>query len=158
MSDYNFLSSNGFTFELVRAKNVAFTVQSVQLPELTVPGVSSDYPGGLQRFNGSALEQGDLSIEFIVDENLNNYEEIFRWITQQRFPSSEFTPRNEFEQYLTSDALLITMNNNSNPNRIFTFKDCFPVALSGINFSSNSGNVVSATCTATFQYSYFTLT
>ena len=150
----NLLQINGFTFTLDRIPQTTFRLTSCDLPEITVPAPEVSSGSGNQFFPGTANEFEPLTIEFLVDEDLKNYKEIYRWITQQKYTTKEFTPK-EKEYFLVSDGALLTMTNSSNPNIAFNFKDLFPVSLGGLRFSTTVDQPTPVTCTATFRYSYF---
>lgn len=155
--DYNFLKNNSYIFVMPRLGEVTFRVTSVEFPEVVVPAAQGGTPGSTQYHPGTFNEFGDLTIEFIVDENLRNYEELYRWITQLRYPGTEFTPKTDFEIPLVADASLITLTNSSVPNRIFKFKNVFPIALSGMRFTTTDEDPDNVVCSATFKFSHFVL-
>ena len=152
--DYNTLKQNSFQFSIERIPETMFKVTSVNLPNVSVPAPVSSSSASNQWFPGSTSEFAQLDLTFIVDENLLNYEEIFRWITQQRFAvGSEFQSKNINEDKLVSDGVLLTMTNASNPNRVIKFYDMFPTNLSALNFNTHSSDIVE--CTVSFYLSRF---
>jgi hypothetical protein len=154
--DYNLLKSNSYQFSIERIPETIFRITAVNLPEISVPAPSVPSGASTQYFPGSTSEFSQLTISFLVDENLNNYEEIFRWITQQRFEiGSESTPKNITETKLTSDATLLTLTNSSNPNRMIKFFDLFPTSLGQLNFSTQQPDPIPVECSAQFYFSRF---
>ena len=154
--DYNLLKSNSYQFSIERIPETIFRITSVNLPEISVPAPSAPSGASTQYFPGSTSEFSQLTITFLVDENLKNYEEIFRWITQQRFAvGSEFTPKDSRETRLTSDATLLTLTNTNNPNRVIKFFDLFPTSLGQLNFSTQQPDPIPVECSAQFYYSRF---
>jgi len=154
---YNFLQNNGFTFVLDRIPQTIFRVTACDVPSLSVPSPEQASGRSVQHFPGTANEFDQLTMEFMVDENLENYEELFRWITQNRFTEQEFKLKSEKEIGLVSDGVLVTMSNASNPNRSFYFKDLFPISLGNLHFDTTVSQPEPVTCTVSFQYSYFEL-
>lgn len=150
----NLLQINGFTFSLDRIPQTTFRVTSCDLPEITVPAPESQSGRAMQYFPGTSNEFEPLNIEFLVDEDLKNYKEMYRWITQQRYTNKEFIPKDK-EEFLVSDGTLLTMTNSSNPNITFYFKDLFPISLGSLHFDTSIDQPTAVTCTATFRYSYF---
>lgn len=150
----NLLQINGFTFSLDRIPQTTFRVVSCDLPEITVPSPESSSGRATQFFPGTANEFEPLVVDFLVDEDLKNYREMYRWITQQRYTDKEFVST-EKEQFLVSDGSLLTMTNSSNPNVTFYFKDMFPISLGGLHFDTRIEQPSPLTCTVTFRYSYF---
>jgi hypothetical protein len=153
---YNNLLSNGFTFTLARLPQTAFRVTECQIPSVMVPPPETSWPTGTDYQPGSVTEFEALTLTFIVDEGLKNYEEIFNWITQQRF-AEKYQPKNITEESLVSDGILLTMNNNSVPTRSFSFKNLFPVSLGSLNFDTKASEPMPVTCQVEFRFSYFTL-
>lgn len=152
----NLLQNNGFAFVLERIPQTIFRVVSCDIPSMNVPPAPAGFPGASQNFPGTFTEFDDLTLEFLVDEDLKNYEEIYHWMMQQRFAiGDEYTPKNDMEIPLVSDGALTTMTNASNANRVFKFVSMFPVFLGSIHFDTSINQPDPITCTVTFKYSYF---
>lgn len=151
---YNNLQSNGFTMTIDRLPQTMFRVTVCDIPSINIPAPEAGSPGSTQYFPGSATEFDTLSIEFLVDENLENYQEIFNWITQQRY-MSKYNPRTDKEEKLVSDGAVIMLSNNSVPNKVFSFKNLFPIAIGPLHFDTTVSEPTSVTCTVEFRFSYF---
>ena len=80
IKDRNFLQPIGFQFSVVRAPKVSFFGNAVNIPGIEV-GVT-EQPNYLRTLPipGDMMEFQDLSLRFLVDENLENYIEIQNWI------------------------------------------------------------------------------
>ena len=84
----NFLSPAGFKFNLAKTPKVDFFSQSVSIPNINL-GVSmqtsylKDIP-----VPGDKMDYGDLDIEFFIDENLENYLQIERWMRSLGYPET----------------------------------------------------------------------
>lgn len=163
----NFLSQLGFVFKIQRLPNVEYFCQSGNIPGITL-GVSTfktpfkDIP-----VPGDHLEYEDLTITFKVDEDLQSWLEIYNWMTGLGFPES-FDQFNELKaqnprvgrapsknNVVMSDATMTVLSSNMNPKFRINFHDLFPIALSGINFSSTDDDVAHITASATFKYLIF---
>lgn len=55
-----------------------------------------------------------------------------------------------------SDATLVILNSNMNPNFEIVFEDLFPTSLSELNFDTTLADVEYITATATFRYISYT--
>jgi hypothetical protein len=150
----NNLQNNGFTFILERIPQTIFRVTSTDIPSITVPPAQGGYPGTTQHFPGTFTEFEDITLSFIVDEDMKNYEEIYRWVVKQRFAENQ-VPKDSIDEVYVSDGVLTTLNNSSNPNRVFKFKAMFPVQLGNIHFDTSITSPEPVECTVTFKYSYF---
>ena len=75
----NFLSPVGFKFTLAKEPKVSFMCNSAKIPEITL-GVAQQ-PSYLKTIDvpGEILTYGDLSLKFLVDENMENYMAIHNW-------------------------------------------------------------------------------
>ena len=159
----NFLSPLGFRFTLARAPNLNFFATDVNLPSLSLGFIEVPTPFKVLDFPGDRLDYGDLQVTFKVDEDFQNYFEIYNWIVALGFPD-------EYGQYqrvasadpgekesVFSDGTLTVMNSGMVPNIEVRFQDLFPISLSDINFTSTDSDVNYVTNTATFKYKLFTM-
>jgi hypothetical protein len=157
----NFLSPLGFKFTLLRFPNVNFYVTDVNLPSLSLGSAQVSTPFKTLEFSGDHLEYGDLQITFMVDEDMQNYLEIYNWITAISYPES-FTqykalkdkPKGDKEG-IYSDATLYILNSSMMPNIEVSFQDIFPVSLGDMSFTSKDSDVNYITNTVTFKYKIF---
>ena len=84
----NFLAPTGFKFNLKRSPKVAFFCNEANIPDLNLgvaiqPNYLRDIPTP-----GDKIDFGDLSLRFLVDENLENFMEIQNWIRGLGYPES----------------------------------------------------------------------
>ena len=95
----NFLSPIGFNFNLSKVPKVNFFCNSARIPELTLG--TAIQPSYLKDIDvpGDKLQYGDLSLRFLVDEELENYMAIHNWLTGLGFPES----MQDFKDLTTAD-------------------------------------------------------
>ena len=163
-----------------------------QLPKVQYFTVAANIPGitlGEGVFNtplkdipllGDKLTYEDLTITFIVDENLENYIEMHTWLTAIGFPKD----RSQFREFrsetsnvktstrgeskdigdvkastpelsMTSDAVMTILTNKNNPVVECRFADVFPTSLSGLTYSQNQTDVDYLTATVNFKYKIY---
>ena len=84
----NFLAPVGFKFNLQRSPGVAYFCNQANIPDIslgvaTQPNYLRDIPTP-----GDKMDFGDLSLRFLVDEDLTNYMEIQKWMRGLGFPES----------------------------------------------------------------------
>jgi hypothetical protein len=157
----NFLSPLGFKFTLARAPNLNFFVTDINLPSMSLGYIQVPSPFKVLEFAGDRLDFGDLNVTFRVDEDFQNYFEIYNWMTALGFPE-------DYAQYkrlqdskpgqqegIYSDGTLTIMNSGMVPNIEVSFQDLFPTSLSDINFTSTDSDVNYVTNTVTFKYKIF---
>ena len=157
----NFLSPTGFQFNLKRSPKVAFFCNEANIPDLNLgvafqPNYLRDIPTP-----GDKIDFGDLSLRFLVDENLENYLEIHNWIYGLGYPKSvdqfreivldrESSEIDNLRQF--SDGTLSVLNSNYNPLIYVKFTDMFPVSLSTLEFTAEENDYTYFTATVTFKY------
>ncbi|NBQ93358.1 MAG: hypothetical protein EBU06_05385 [Micrococcales bacterium] len=156
----SFLSNNKYEFVIKRLPNLTFFVQSINLPGITLLNPSVNNPFVLTPLPGTQLVFGQLSANFIVDENLESWLEIYNWITQLGNPVGRdkigtLTKTPGKNNSITSDASLFIKTNSNNPNKKINFYDLFPVELGEINFSSTDSGQEFSTTAVTFGYTYY---
>ena len=96
----NYLSPVGYRFTLKRAPNVEFFVQRVRIPGLTLPVVERPTPFVKIPEPGDHLEFDTLSVTFKINEDLDNYLEIFDWMIAlgkpEKFEQYTFNPKQSY--------------------------------------------------------------
>jgi hypothetical protein len=159
----NFLSPLNFKFQIKRSPHVNFFIQkvnipSIEFPKLDVPDMFVPIPTP-----GSRPNFGNFMIEFKVDEDFQNYFEIYNWIRALSSPINfdEYKAIKQIPEYtgegLRSDLSLIILNAIKNPNYELIIKDAFPYSLSDINFDTTNPDVQYVSATASFYYIWFDL-
>jgi len=166
ISNRNFLSGIGFKFNLAKYPKVDFFCNTARIPEITLEtAVESTYLKNID-IPGERLTFGDLNIQFLVDENMENYRTIHDWLYGLGFPETtqQFRTlttdddgiRDMKEQY--ADGTLRILNSNFNEVAKVKFLDLFPVSLSSLDFDATQTDVNYFTAQATFKYTVYQLT
>ena len=169
----NFLSPVGFKFALKRSPAVAFFCNEANIPSLDLgiaeqPTYLKDVP-----LPGDKIQFGDLSLRFLVDEDLTNYMEIQNWIRGLGFPESlkEFHDlQKEGEENIGSnygqlaphdiysDGTLQILSSNLVPKFKVVFNDLFPYSLSTVTFDATDTDIEYFTANVTFKYTIYKIT
>lgn len=156
IQEQKYLSPVEFRFVIKRLPKTAFHVQAATLPGLSVNPVQHNTPFKAVYVTADKAEFEQLSVEFIVDQNMENYNEIYNWIVGSAFPDNYEQHSNLIAgEGLYSDATLTLMTAQGNPNKSIELVNVFPISLSSIQFDTKSTDVQYATCTATFQLDSF---
>jgi len=162
----NFLSIVGFDFILNRCPKVSFYCNQANIPEIELGvAVQHSYLRDIPT-PGEKLTFGDLNLSFMVDEDCENYLQIYDWITGLGFPeslqqyedlkrNSRFCPTEDAPFNERSDGTLIILNSDYNPACKIKFRDMFPVSLSGIPFSAIETEERYFTAQVSFKYTIF---
>ena len=176
----DYTSPTQFRFILNQIPKVQFFVQTANIPgislgEAVIPTPYKDIP-----YVGDKVTYENLSIQFIVDEHLENYIEMHNWMIGIGFPKSrqQFTYFRSTtsntsnaagkaqtdigkvgltvpERPLYSDATLSILSNKNNPLVEIRFSDCFPVSLSGLDYTQQVSDVEYLTASVDFRYKLY---
>ena len=166
----NFLSPVGFKFSLKRAPGVAFFCNQANIPSIDL-GIA-EQPTWLKNIDvpGDKIQFGDLSLRFLVDEDLVNYMELQRWIRGLGYPEnmdefrkleSEVVMPTNFGQAgddIYSDGTLQILSSNLVPSFQVVFNDLFPYTLSTITFDATDADIEYFTADVSFKYTIYNLT
>lgn len=159
----NFLHTNKFSFFFPGLPWTNFFVQSVSIPGVSTSAVYVPTQQNPTFRHGDTLVYDTLSITVLIDEDMKVWEENYNWLRALTSPK-------KFSEYIKNrpsafpnltkpytDAVLILDTNSNNYNFKFTFKDCHPIALTGIGLSQASSPDTTPSATITYQYDYYEL-
>ena len=158
---FNFLSPLNFTFILKRAPNTNYNIHLINIPSLTLPQAIEPTSILALPKPGDHMEFSPLIVQFKVDENFNNYLEIWKWLMALgRIPNPVAFKSLENKPYWTgqsetSEIMLTILDSSRNVNIVLNYHDCFPVTLSELIFDVQLRDVDFITATCQFAYSYF---
>jgi len=164
----NFLSPVGFKFTLTKEPKVTFFCNSARIPEITLS--LNQQPSYLKDIDvpGDKLQYGDLSLRFLVDEDMVNYMAVHNWLTGLGFPETTQQYRdllsNETDvtqdldsKKAFSDGSLYILDSSYNTSAIVKFKDLFPISLSSLEFDSTLTDVQYFTADVVFKYTIYNI-
>ena len=166
----NFLSPVGFKFSSKRAPGVAFFCNQANIPSMDL-GIA-EQPTYLRNIPtpGDKIQFGDLTLRFLVDEDLVNYMELQRWIRGLGYPENmdEFRklegeavlPGNfgQAGDNIYSDGTLQILSSNLVPSFQVVFNDLFPYTLSTVTFDATDTDIEYFTADVSFKYTIYNLT
>jgi len=153
-SNTNFLLTTGFKFTLQRIPAVTYFCQSCNIPTFSFSEVLQPTRFNPAKHPGRGYDYGDLDITFLVDEDMVNYLEIYKWMRLMGNLEDHIEYEENTNQHF-SDASITILNSAMNANLSVNFKNIFPKSLSGIDFSSTSSDTEPILVTATFAYTSF---
>ena len=162
----NFLSPIGFKFALGKAPKVDFFCTNSRIPELSL-GLANQ-PTYLKNIDipGEKLTFGDLTLRFLVDENMENYMAVHNWLTGLGYPESTqdyvdlvkpvtAEPREDLNQF--SDGKLHILNSNFQDVAIVKFNDLFPVGLTSLEFDATETDINYFTAEVVMRYTVYSI-
>ena len=179
-SKLDYTSPTQFRFLINQLPKVEYFTTEANIPGITLGELDFKTRFKAIPLMGDVLTYEDLTITFIVDENLENYIEMHNWLTGIAFPKdrSQFrdfrsttsnmstSTRGESkdigdvrastpELAMTSDCVMTILTNKNNPVVECRFRDVFPTSLSGLTYSQNQTDVEYLTATVNFKYTIY---
>ena len=170
----NYMSPLGFKLILSKTPKVDFLCQSANIPGISMgTAVQSTYLKDIP-VPGDKVLYEDLTIRFLVDEKMENYLAIYKWITGLGYPESfgqyKQLQKDDFRNstvteaiedprfFEFSDATLQVLSSNYKPSIHVNFKDAFPISLSTLEFDASIRDYNYFTAQTTFKYTIFDIT
>ena len=174
IANRNYMSPLGFKLILTKTPKVDFLCQSANIPQISMgtaiqPTYLKDIP-----VPGDKVLYDDLNVRFLVDDKMENYLAIHKWITGLGYPESigqyrqlktddKRTDRRVNDSadplyFQYSDATLQVLNSNYKPSVLINFKDAFPVSLSTLDFDVTTRDYNYFTAEVTFKYTIYNIT
>lgn len=152
--DNNLTQVNRFEMYFSVLPNVTYTLNEVGLPGITInnPTVPTILNTTWRGADSATFDQ--LSINFLVQENLANYFEIHDWMRAISFPDS-FDDRKDLERFGGVDSYgMLSINNSYNrPLFRFHFYNIIPTSLTSLQFTAGDANELVAS--ASFNYTIY---
>ena len=175
----DYASPTQFKFSILKLPKVEYFCTSVNIPGIELSGASQatslkDIP-----IPGNKLTYEPLQMRFIVDENLENFQEIHGWLVGLGYPRDH----TEFQNLLASgtdrfpgrgtavktepgkdrnatadtggtysDATLTVLTSKNNAQLEIRFRDVYPTGLTGLQYDQQAADVDYLTATVSFNY------
>ena len=174
IANRNYMSPVGFKLVLTKTPKVDFLCQSANIPQISMgtaiqPTYLKDIP-----VPGDKVLYDDLSVRFLVDEKMENYLAIHKWMTGLGYPESlgqydqlrkddnrtnrGVVDKGDPRYFEFSDATLQVLNSNYKPSVLINFKDAFPTSLSTLDFDVTTRDYNYFTAEVNFKYTIYNIT
>ena len=161
----NFLAPVGFKFTLAKYPKVDFFSNSARIPEISLgTAVQPSYLKDID-IPGEKLTYGDLTIRFLVDENMENYMAVHNWLKGIGFPETPQQFKDQItdtdgridEKLVFSDGSLHILNSNFQDVAIVKFQDLFPVGLTSLEFDATETDINYFTAEVSMRYTVYNI-
>lgn len=149
----NFFNSNKYQLILSRLPDVELFCQRVTLPDVSLAyfELNGHLAGDDDMPSCSEISYGDLNVTFIVDENLENYISVLKWIKTISPDDDLFNiyPESlpDYEDIYTTTVTVLIKNNNQETIGEFNYGRCIPISLSGMELNVSEDLVITANLT-----------
>ena len=179
----DYASPTQFKFGIHQLPKVECFTTTAQVPAIALSDVVIPTPFKSIPIQGDQLTFDNLTVNFIVDEFLENYLSLHEWMIGIGFPKnrkqfSDFktntsntpaTVRNSASKSgdigdvqkpspknaLFSDATLTILSNKNNPIVNINFRDLYPVAMSALEYDQGATDVEYLTASVDFAYQIY---
>ena len=180
--ELDFASPTQFRFQIQKLPEVQFFAQTINIPGISVEGLTQSSPLSQIAIAGSDLSYEDLTVSFLIDEEYRNYREVHDWLKGLSFPEnhtqfqnllsegSDRMPRSQSRGVQTesgkiypatpdaaiySDATLTILSSKNNPQLEVRFRDIFPKTLGSVSLTTQDTEVAYLVADVTFGYKYY---
>jgi hypothetical protein len=176
----DYASPTQFKFSIIKLPKVEYFCTAANIPGITLGGALSQVtPLKDVPLPGDKLTYEPLQMTFLVDENLENFQEIHGWLVglgfprdysefqnlvssgNDRFPAKTTTTSSEIGKVkygaantggTYSDATLTVLSSKNNSQIEVRFRDVYPTGLTGLQYNQQAADVDYLTATVSFNY------
>lgn len=156
----NLFQPTGFQVTIDRKNygNLQFFVQSISHPGASNSSVETPYKRiqGVP-MPGNTMEFGELTLEVLLDEDMNSYIEMYNWLLRLVNTKQIAERDNQGTIPTYADIVINALTSHNNNNRKFTYVDCVPTSVGAISFEATNQSVEYITFPASFRFSYFVI-
>lgn len=148
-TNLNLFSPNKFLITIPLFPTVQFFAQDCEIPAVSIGKVKMSTNKNLGFPDvGDKLDFEDLTVNFILDEDMAGPKEIYQWMW-------DATDRNRKDFNPFQDMTITALTNNSNANFRVTYKHCVPYSISRVDMSTKRSEDQPNLMTVQFAYSSF---
>lgn len=155
LENRNLLSPIGFQLKLDNFRGVDFFCQRANLPDIQMP--VTEVPTRFRTYPvvpGGGVTYGDLSVTFLIDEEMINYKSIHDWI-RDNGNADQMESTEDYPAYTSGQLHILTSNFNT--NHIIDYENLFPYSLTPIQFDASDTGAEYFSATATFKFTNYTI-
>ena len=170
-----------FRFKCTKLPEVEFTCQTANIPCISLGSATQPTPLVDIPIPGDKISFQSLDINFLVDENLNNYKEIHDWLigigfpqnytqfqnlqaegsdrfpgsTRSTAPTGKSVPQPLSEGGTYSDATLTVLNSKNIAKTEIRFQNIYPTSLGSLSYDVKLSDVDYLQAAVSFNYMYY---
>ena len=176
----DYASPTQFKFSILKLPKVEYFCTAVNIPGVSLGETTQATPLKKIPIPGDTLTYEPLQMTFLVDENLENFQEIHGWLVGLGFPrdnkefrnllasgNDRFPTRNTSNisteagktKYAAadagptlSDATLTVLSSKNNAQVEIRFRDMYPTGVTGLQYNQQANDIDYLTATVSFSY------
>lgn len=148
-SQFNVNPAISSTYKLVipEYEEVTFMVQRTMLPGMRQQAVQGHYINNPTRVPGDTVHYDPLSVDIIVDEELQNIISLQNWLIANKEKNDPWSR--------CKDIKLHILTRNLTSNKVVTFYKAFPTEIQSVNLDSTLSESEVLVCNVMFEYQYY---
>lgn len=129
-----------FIFGENNMADIELAITEINVPDVSIANAIVTEMYRSPQFGGTKIEYAQVTINFIVDEDLSNWLQLFDWIKMVRAG-----------EMLYPDGHVYIMTNRNNYFMRFNYLKMIPENLSGLNFNVTDSSLATMSADATFS-------
>ena len=153
----NLLTANQFKFNTARIPILSEYVIGVNIPSIEFVSAELGTAFGvyIPTATGKYIFE-DLTVSFLVDEELESWREIYEWMIRLG-PMNEKSQEIMYDNCYDSTTVgeLTILNSAYKPKFRYKFYNMFPISLTGFSFTTTAADSIQLSSSATFRFSYY---
>ena len=139
---YDGLPETNYKLIFPKLPMMVMFMQGVDLPGISVNQATRTTPYVDTNEIGEKINYTPFTVEALVDSKMKNYREVYDWMKRMTVKGSIVGE--------TDNPILVIGGVN-----MIRFVDAWPMAISGVSFTSTNTDVVYARTTVTFNYDFY---
>lgn len=137
--------------------SLQLSIKSFNIPPIIIPTHSSRYVGMTRSESSKSISEfDDITIQFKLDNKLQNYNTLYKWLSMLIDPKNGKSTRYEKADYETSYSVLL-IDEYEKPKGIYTFFGVIPVGLGSLSLDYSTSESVFLDFTFSFDFLDFEL-
>lgn len=142
----NFLSPTGFKLVIKKTPNVEYFCTGVAMPDVIIGETPFSTANRNTSLYADKLNFDFLTVRMMVDEDMQNYREIFDWLNEIVYTDDE-NLRDKSE-----DISVVVLSSHNNPVQTIQFTSAFPTSLGSLEFDAKASDVEYLTTEVQFKF------
>lgn len=143
--------------KIVGVDQLQLTIKNFNVPPINVPTHSTKFAGATRFESSKSLtEFENITIQFKLDNNLHNYNILYKWLQMLVEPSSGAMSNIPKSDYETTFSVIL-LDEYEKPIGLYTFSGVFPVSIGGITLDYSTAEAVFIDFTFSFDFLSFEL-
>ena len=156
-STSSLLTGNQFKFNTARVPILSEYVIGVNVPsiEFISQDLVTSFGVNIPTATGKYIFE-DLTVSFLVDEQLESWREIHEWM-KRLGPMNDESEKIMYNNCYDSTTVgeMTILNSAYQPTFRLKFYNMFPISLTGFSFTTSAADSIQLQSAATFRYSYY---